>query len=349
MSVNVRQRENREGFSYCVNFKKTKSGGTELLTGHHVYGVDTRTSRASDIRREHYIGPVYCIGVPDTHNFVIRQDGAVWVSGNSWFKSRFVDPWRKGNEEFTRFIPATVADNRFVDSGYQRKLEENVGWKLRAYRYGDWDIAAGQFFTNWRHDVHVVEPFQIPLNWRVWLALDYGFTHPTVILLLAQDGDGNIYVVDEHCKAKWLVAQHVEAIRGMLTRHHLEPGRLDGIYAGADVFAQRGTSTKTIAEQYADGGFPLRRANNDRINGWAEMLSRMGSVEDGRRATFFVMARCVTLLDCLPTLEHDPARPEDVLKVDVDEDGNGGDDAADACRYGIMAAQDGGSFVMRYA
>jgi len=32
-------------------------------------------------------------------------------------------------------------------------------------------------------------------------------------------------------------------------------------------------------------------------------------------------------------LQHDPNRPEDVLKVDADDDGVGGDDAADACRY----------------
>ena len=32
-------------------------------------------------------------------------------------------------------------------------------------------------------------------------------------------------------------------------------------------------------------------------------------------------------------LRHDPNRPEDVLKVDADEDGVGGDDAADAMRY----------------
>jgi hypothetical protein len=31
----------------------------------------------------------------------------------------------------------------------------------------------------------------------------------------------------------------------------------------------------------------------------------------------------------LPTLQHDPNRPEDVLKVDADEAGDGGDDAAD--------------------
>jgi hypothetical protein len=31
-------------------------------------------------------------------------------------------------------------------------------------------------------------------------------------------------------------------------------------------------------------------------------------------------------VECLPALQHDPNRPEDVLKVDADEDGNGGDD-----------------------
>jgi len=31
------------------------------------------------------------------------------------------------------------------------------------------------------------------------------------------------------------------------------------------------------------------------------------------------------LIECLPSLQHDPNRPEDVLKVDVDEDGVGGE------------------------
>ena len=38
-------------------------------------------------------------------------------------------------------------------------------------------------------------------------------------------------------------------------------------------------------------------------------------------------------METLPALQHDPNRPEDVLKVDADEDGVGGDDAADALRY----------------
>jgi len=35
----------------------------------------------------------------------------------------------------------------------------------------------------------------------------------------------------------------------------------------------------------------------------------------------------------LGSLQHDPNRPKDVLKVDADEDGVGGDDTADASRY----------------
>ena len=32
-------------------------------------------------------------------------------------------------------------------------------------------------------------------------------------------------------------------------------------------------------------------------------------------------------------MQHDPNRPEDALKLDADEDGVGGDDAAEALRY----------------
>jgi len=47
----------------------------------------------------------------------------------------------------------------------------------------------------------------------------------------------------------------------------------------------------------------------------------------------FIHKRCGRLIETLPALQHDPNRPEDVLKVDTDEDGVGGDDAADALRY----------------
>ena len=37
-------------------------------------------------------------------------------------------------------------------------------------------------------------------------------------------------------------------------------------------------------------------------------------------------------------MEHDPHRPEDVLKIDTDDEGNGGDDYYDGFGYGLMEA-----------
>ena len=107
---------------------------------------------------------------------------------------------------------------------------------------------------------------------------------------------------------------------------------LEWFVAGLDVFSRQSDGT-TVAEQYRRAGIRLSPANTDRINGWAEILSRFGDVDGGLRPRLFIHKRCARLLDCLPAMQHDPNRPEDVLKVDADEEGVGGDDAADALRY----------------
>ncbi len=336
VSIYTRQRENRDGVSYCILFKTVKSGGTELLTGNHIYDVDTLTKRESRIKYEYYSGPIYCIGIPETHSFIIRQSGAVWVSGNSWYKRRYIDPWQDGIEADTRFVFATVKDNVFLDDDYKRKLEENTGWRLRAYRYGDWDIAAGQFFTTWRRDVHVIEPFHAPLDWTWWAAMDYGFVHPTVVHLFARDGDGMTYVVDEHYQARWLAKRHAEAIKAMFDRNDVHYGRLERFVVGADVFARLDNSQTSIAQQYEQHGLKLEPANMDRINGAAQMLDLLGDVGAGQAPRVKVFSRCARLIECVPVMEHDPHRPEDVMKIDIDEEGLGGDDAYDCARYGLM-------------
>jgi phage terminase large subunit len=139
-------------------------------------------------------------------------------------------------------------------------------------------------------------------------------------------------VVDEHAERLWLPQRHASAITAMLTRHGVTPRDLKRFVAGADVFSRQSDGT-TIAAQYAKLGINLRVANTDRVNGWAEILARLGDIEAGIRPSLFIHQRCQRLIETLPVLQHDPNRPEDVLKVDADEDGNGGDDAADCLRY----------------
>ena len=50
----------------------------------------------------------------------------------------------------------------------------------------------------------------------------------------------------------------------------------------------------------------------------------------------------------MPMLERNPNKPEDVLKWDADKDGNGGDDAYDAIRYGLYIEKETGQMRMDF-
>jgi phage terminase large subunit len=257
--------------------------------------------------------------------------------GHGWYRKLFIEPWQRRAEAETRFIAARVTDNRWNNPEYTRVLEGLTGWQRRAWLDGDWDIAAGQFFTTLRRDVHIVSDFDETRAREWFCALDYGFTHYTVVLLGCADGDGSLFVVDEHAERLWLPQRHAPAIAAMLGRHassnrRLEISDLKRFVAGADVFSRQSDGS-TVASQYAKLGLTLKPANMERMSGWAEILHRFGDPANGVKPRLLIHERCARLVECLPALQHDPSRPEDVLKVDCDEDGVGGDDAADCLRY----------------
>jgi len=257
--------------------------------------------------------------------------------GHQWFKHTFVEPYRRGEETDTRFIPSTVYDNKMVNTDYRKNLEKLVGWKRKAWLGGDWDVAAGQFFSNWNYEAIVREPISIAPHQIVWAAMDYGFTHPTVVYLFTEF-DGKIIIVDEFRARKQLVSENAHEIISMFRRHGVELWRLETFVAGKDVFAQRGSADgKTIADQYEDAGITLTPANDDRVNGWAELLKLFGDADHDREPQIEISTNCGYLIECIPTLQHNPNKPEDVLKTNANEEGDGGDDEADAARYGAMA------------
>jgi phage terminase large subunit len=262
--------------------------------------------------------------------------------GHAWYRKQFILPFQTRTQTETRFIPARLTDNQFTNQGYRRQIERLTGWKKRAWLYGDWDISSGQFFTTFRQPIHVLNDFDEGRAMEWFAALDYGFSHYTAALLGCQDGDGNIFIVDEHAERNWVIERHAAAIHAMLKRHQIVlPGRgissryhrqLARFVAGTDMFSKQNDGT-TTASQYSRLGISLRPAAMDRVNGWAEILRLLGDPDNGVPAHLFIHKRCGRLIDCLPNLVHDPYRPEDVLKADSDDEGDSGDDTADALRY----------------
>lgn len=258
--------------------------------------------------------------------------------GHAWFKERFIKPWRRQVESATRFIQATVRDNAFVNEDYEGRLKGLTGWKRKAWLEGDWDIAAGQYFTTWRYNVHTRKHLKLDPHWRYWVALDYGFVHYTAAYLFAQSDEGIVYVVDEHAGRQLQIQDHAQAILAMVDRHGVERGQIEAWLAGGDVM-QRESDGTTVADAYAEHGIHVTRANMSRPDGAAEMLRRLGDVESNPpiEPTLFIAERCHRLAECIPSLMYDDRTGrDDVKKIDCDEDGFGGDDFYDAARYGLM-------------
>lgn len=256
--------------------------------------------------------------------------------GHQWFKRVFVEPYRRGDEVGTRFIPSTVYDNKMVDGDYRGRLENLTGWKRKAWLDGDWDVAAGQFFSNFNYKL-VVRDFPNPLPGQLaWASLDYGFTHPTISYLF-YEFDGKIRVVDEFRAMKQLVKTNSVEIVQMINRRGLMLHDLQMFCAGKDVFSQRGAADgRTIADQYEDEGISLTPANDDRVSGAGRLLELLGDAEKGIEPMIEIHPRCSYLIQCIPQMQHNPSKPEDVLKVNANESGEGGDDEYDGVRYGIM-------------
>ena len=273
--------------------------------------------------------------------------------GHQWVKQRFIQGWDKRSPIYERegrtFVFAMLTDNAHIDQDeYRASLHETEPALAAQMETGDWDIAAGQFFAHWSDPIHTCAPFPIPRDWPLWGAFDYGFTHNTAFGVFTRN-DGIVYLIGEHIQNKWTVGQHAGAIHALLGR--LDATRLSQVVAGHDVFSNRGDSEgKTIADQYRDYGLTFERADIDRINGAAAVLERLGNPDIGQLPTFQVFHTCHATIAQLPAMIHDPNRPEDVLKVDAESDGVGGDDAYDMCRYGLMLAQQfAGAYVTSYA
>lgn len=231
-----------------------------------------------------------------------------------------------------------------------KALDALTGIRKARLRHGKWVGAEGLFFEEWDEDLHTCEPFDIPKDWPVWGALDYGFSHPTAFGLFTEDNDGCIYLIGEHIQHKWLVPLHCKAIRRIAERLKIDWHRVNQIVAGHDVFQQRGAKDgKTIADQYAEAedpetgefiGFDLEKATIDRITGAQELLARLGNAQVEIQPTLKIFNTCRRTISTMTRMVCDPNDPEDVKKVNADVNGEGGDDPYDMIRYGVMVKRD---------
>lgn len=236
--------------------------------------------------------------------------------GHTWVKARFIDIGEPNiihqfKEGSRIFIPSLIQDNMFLlenDPDYVTRLDNLPEKEKKALKYGDWDIFDGQFFSEFDRKIHVCSPFEIPKDWRIYRARDYGLDM-TAVCWIALDYRMNAYVFKEFYEPNLIVSEAGRKINEMTTEKIL----ID--YAPPDLWNRNKDTGKSTADIFAESGHYLTKADNNRVTGWLavhEWLKVFPDEQGVPTSRLHIFSNCVNLIRTLPALQYDDKNPNDV-------------------------------------
>lgn len=230
--------------------------------------------------------------------------------GHEWVKRLFISRKYKGSEnsEDYTFIPATIADNKILienDPGYVNILNNLSDGLRQAWRDGNWDMLAGQYFSEFNRNIHVIEPFEIPTNWKRYRTIDYGLDC-LACLWLAIDEHGNYFVYREYAEKDKVISAGARDITDLSTNESI-------IYTVApdDLWARSQESAKSKADIFRENGLTLIKGNRNRETGWLAVKELLTVKNGDSRLKIF--NNCTELIECIPALQRDASRPTDCM------------------------------------
>lgn len=222
--MSSRIRKDRNGLSYTISFSEAKD--LSFICDETLYSVQSENLR-TNIERIPFCGNVYCITVPETETFFIRQNGCVWLSGNSAVKKRFIDVAKYGEivrNKISYFDPiqakeitvertqvaifGSFYENPYLDPIYRAGLIESCQKDPHlkaAWIDGDWSVSSGGACDDlWEAKIHIVDRFKVPVGWRVDRTFDWGSSAPFSVVWWAEANGEEVEFEDGR---KWCPAR----------------------------------------------------------------------------------------------------------------------------------------------
>ncbi len=243
-------------------------------------------------------------------------------------------------QKTTCFIPGTIQDHQLLNADYAQSLATLPGSYRKALLEGCWDVYEGQFFDHWDPVRMVMARDGVDEQnwWPHWVGADYGFNGSQAAAYLfckspAEPGypRGRVYVLEEYTAKHQKAADFAVALARRFGRRTAPAGsdarRVTAWYLSPDAWAQRGDDFSLAEQMRQASGIEFQPASTDRLGGAMLIYSQLDNGE------LVLSDRCQQLIETIPSRIHDPARPDDILKVA----GDPLDDCLDALRYGLYS------------
>ena len=277
--------------------------------------------------------------------------------GHSWVKRCFVDPapantkfiaqdiesgedlvYPEGHEKageplfYRRFIPASLVDNPYLMEGgqYEANLLSLPEMQRRQLLEGDWAVADGAAFSEFRQSIHVIEPYDIPHDWVRFRSCDYGYSSYSAVHWFAIDPNyGTLINYRELYVSKHTGRDLAKAVKAAEEGDRIQYGILD-----SSCWHQRGMSGPSIAEEMINEGTrwrPSDRTNGARVAGKNRLheVLKVDEYTDLPAIQFF--NTCRQIIADLPVIPSDPRGSDDI------DPRYASDHAYDSVRYAVMS------------
>lgn len=225
--------------------------------------------------------------------------------GHIWVKRLFVEKKYLNNENPNDylFIPATVFDNAVLmekDPDYVKMLD-NLDEPLRmAWRDGNWDMLAGQYFNEFDRNIHAIDPIEIQPHWKIYRAIDYGLDCFACVWI-AVDELNNYYVFREYAKPNKIISDGCGEIL------KFGGSSVDMTLAPPDLWARSQESGKSKSDLFFENDLPLVRSNSNREAGWLHIKELL------KHQRLYIFKSCTELIECLTALQRDGRNPNDCM------------------------------------
>lgn len=250
---------------------------------------------------------------------------------------KLVNPQNPYDPTKVLFIPANVFDNPLLierDPGIIDRLSKLPPADRARYFEGNWDTHEGQYFSMWNVEVHVIDPFEIPNDWRKQGGGDYG--NVTCMEMVARNLDGDYFFYAEHTTdgglgttaAAQSCYKFLERLGDLdvLTRWDVtlwaKNKLLDVKIAPAAKFEALGMKISPVSKvKQDDMNFRIWTGKHIQdLMMWDKALNEQNEDIFIRKPKLFIMrGRCPKLIETLPYLRRDPVFEDDISQ-DTDDD-----------------------------
>ena len=207
-------------------------------------------------------------------------------------------------------------------------LNQLTGLRRARLLEGKWVSAEGQIYTSYNPDVHLINRFDIPADWRRIRVIDFGYTNPFVCGWWAIDGDGRLYLYRQIYMTGRTVSRHAKQIKELS-----EGERIDSTICDHDA-----EDRATLLQE----GIPNIPAQKDVGVGIQKVEDRLKVQDDGRPRIFILRDSLVETDETLVE-KHLPTCAEDEIdgyvwadKSRKEEPVKENDHGCDMMRYAVM-------------